>query len=234
MSQEEEDFEEEEPELFPSLDAFPKEHVPTIEDYLGPRVVKVWTDLFHDRATFFEDGYQSWYYNEKFRKQLRDPPTAIDLFCGCGGASLGMMQAGFDVIIGIDLDVDACRTYQFNLGPGGTMEKAVGFVGDGAQAIVADVRHLPLNLETLHRMNISCVWASAPCEDFSPIRKNRKDPKVRNSARNDLLWIAAVLVRLIRPESCIMENVPNVQHTWQFKACLEILRDSPTLQTKLL
>jgi len=43
-------------------------------------------------------------------------PTAIDLFCGCGGFSLGVMQAGFEVLAGADWDEWAAITYTYNLG----------------------------------------------------------------------------------------------------------------------
>ncbi|MCF6488777.1 DNA cytosine methyltransferase [Escherichia coli] len=34
----------------------------------------------------------------------------IDFFCGCGGASEGLRQAGFDVELGIDIDAQASET----------------------------------------------------------------------------------------------------------------------------
>jgi DNA (cytosine-5)-methyltransferase 1 len=43
-------------------------------------------------------------------------PTAVDLFCGCGGFSLGIIEAGFDVLCGVDWDCDAAHTYLVNLG----------------------------------------------------------------------------------------------------------------------
>lgn len=43
-------------------------------------------------------------------------PLCVDLFCGCGGFSLGMMQAGWRVIAGLDSDPMACLTYLTNLG----------------------------------------------------------------------------------------------------------------------
>ncbi|MGB9663005.1 MAG: DNA cytosine methyltransferase [Moorellaceae bacterium] len=43
-------------------------------------------------------------------------PTAIDLFCGAGGASLGLIKAGFEVLAGLDNDPAATVTYTHNLG----------------------------------------------------------------------------------------------------------------------
>ena len=38
----------------------------------------------------------------------------IDLFCGCGGLSLGFLQAGYDVVIGVDHGEAALKTYNYN------------------------------------------------------------------------------------------------------------------------
>lgn len=43
-------------------------------------------------------------------------PIAIDLFCGAGGFSLGFMQAGFQVALAADNNVNAATTYMHNLG----------------------------------------------------------------------------------------------------------------------
>jgi len=42
--------------------------------------------------------------------------TGIDLFCGCGGFSCGFIQAGFEVLAGLDNDPTAMLTYMLNLG----------------------------------------------------------------------------------------------------------------------
>ena len=39
---------------------------------------------------------------------------AIDFFCGGGGMTCGLRQAGIDVIAGIDIDKDAKETYEYN------------------------------------------------------------------------------------------------------------------------
>ncbi len=49
-------------------------------------------------------------------KYKRPYPTCIDLFCGCGGFSLGFIQAGFEVVAAIDNDCTSMHTYMNNLG----------------------------------------------------------------------------------------------------------------------
>lgn len=42
--------------------------------------------------------------------------TCLDLFCGCGGFSLGMKRAGFRVVAAIDFNEEAVATLKANLG----------------------------------------------------------------------------------------------------------------------
>ena len=38
--------------------------------------------------------------------------TCLDLFCGAGGLSKGFLDAGYDVVLGIDYDDAALKTFQ--------------------------------------------------------------------------------------------------------------------------
>lgn len=55
---------------------------------------------------------------DRFIAELEPPrrPIGIDLFCGAGGFSLGVEQAGFDVVAASEWDVHAAITYLLNLG----------------------------------------------------------------------------------------------------------------------
>lgn len=47
----------------------------------------------------------------------QDKPTAIDLFAGCGGLSIGLTKAGFQNLIAVEWDVSYCVTFKKNIGP---------------------------------------------------------------------------------------------------------------------
>ena len=49
--------------------------------------------------------------------------TAIDFFCGGGGMTHGLRQAGIDVIAGVDFDKSAKETYELN-NPGSVFVEA--------------------------------------------------------------------------------------------------------------
>ena len=54
-------------------------------------------------------------YDEAVRYRLSEPLTCLDLFCGCGGFTLGMQRAGFQVLAAVDVDPVAIATLRSNL-----------------------------------------------------------------------------------------------------------------------
>jgi DNA (cytosine-5)-methyltransferase 1 len=71
------------------------------------------------REVDWTDGYEqrpSGLYVPEGTEIERSYPTCVDLFCGAGGFSLGVMQAGFEVVAGVDNDEWSSITYMSNLG----------------------------------------------------------------------------------------------------------------------
>uniref|UniRef100_UPI0035B1DA26 DNA cytosine methyltransferase n=1 Tax=Paenirhodobacter enshiensis TaxID=1105367 RepID=UPI0035B1DA26 len=121
--------------------------------------------------------------------------ACIDLFCGAGGLTHGLIRAGIPVVAGIDVDI-ACRyPFEFN---------------NGARFLTRDVGDV--NSSDLNKLygdaKIRVLAGCAPCQPFSAYSQ-RYDTMA--SPRWPLLYQFARLVKSIRPEIVTMENVPLVQ-----------------------
>jgi DNA (cytosine-5)-methyltransferase 1 len=116
--------------------------------------------------------------------------TVVDLFCGCGGFSLGAELAGFHSLAAIDIDPTLQSAYRKNF-PG---TKAV-------QASVADLDAAAWR-QIIGRVRPDGLIGGPPCQGFSWIGRRRK-----NDPRNNLLHHFYRNVMVLRPKFFIMENV---------------------------
>lgn len=136
--------------------------------------------------------------------------TAVDLFCGAGGLTRGLIDAGIPVAAGYDLD-EACRfPYEHN-NRGATFQKVS--VSELTAAMLA--AHYPAGHT---RILVGC----APCQTFSKYTQgldNDDDPKWT------LLDEFARLVREVKPDIVSMENVPELQRHDIFDRFLGTLAD---------
>jgi DNA (cytosine-5)-methyltransferase 1 len=121
-------------------------------------------------------------------------PSAVDLFCGVGGMSLGFSYAGFDIIGAFDSDPIHVSSYGRNFGSAHIHQADLSMDSER----VLDI----LNLEA---RQVDVLFGGPPCQGFSVI--GRRDS---SDARNQLIQTFAAYVHEIRPKYFVMENVPGL------------------------
>lgn len=128
----------------------------------------------------------------KSARSCSNRPTAISLFAGAGGCTLGFQQAGFNVLFATDINDDAVASYRHNF-PNATCE-------------TADIRDLGpeelLEKIGLRSGELDILLGGPPCQGFSSAgMKSGEDP------RNSLVRHYVRLLEGMRPKWFIMENV---------------------------
>ena len=123
-------------------------------------------------------------------------PTVIDLFAGVGGLSLGFEMAGFEVALANEYDPSIAEAYKKNR--------------PNTKMIVEDITKLPVE-ETFgpYQGKVTVVIGGPPCQGFSQkgMRKSINDP------RNFLFRYYFEVVKKVKPEYFVIENVPNLLTT---------------------
>ena len=124
----------------------------------------------------------------------------IDLFCGIGGLTHGLINEGFNVLAGIDNDPMCKYGYEYN---------------NHTKFINADL--LDINAGDILRIfgdvtnTISVLVGCAPCQPFSKLNlKNVSDKQL------EPLEKFADLIAEIKPSIVSMENVPGLQNTKKY------------------
>jgi DNA (cytosine-5)-methyltransferase 1 len=120
--------------------------------------------------------------------------TAADLFSGAGGASLGIVQSGFDLRFAVEIDPHAARTHHEHL-PG---------VSIGRNIQQLDKREF-LGAAGVDVGELDLLFAGPPCQGFSMIG-TREISDLRNSLFLEVLRTTAAL----RPKAVVIENVPGL------------------------
>jgi DNA (cytosine-5)-methyltransferase 1 len=134
-------------------------------------------------------------------------PVAVDLFAGAGGFSLGIEQAGFDVLVAVEHDpVHAC-TYSFNFPLTRVVVADISKIsGDVIReaATYAYRSHYPQAISSWDG-RIDLVFGGPPCQGFSIMGKRSLDDE-----RNNLVFHFYRLVTELSPSYFVMENVPGM------------------------
>ena len=131
-------------------------------------------------------------------------PTAVDLFCGAGGLSLGLRDAGFTVLLGADSNAWAVETHTANLG-------GLGYVGD-----LSDPEDLIEQLDGWGIRHVDVVAGGVPCQPFSRAGQAKIRELIRSGERHPSdprasLWRSFMrVVEHLRPRAVLVENVPDL------------------------
>ena len=120
--------------------------------------------------------------------------TCVDLFCGAGGLSRGFLDAGYDVVLGVDFDDAALKTFQQNHGDTHAMKLDL-YSDDSIEQIIR-------YLEDAGIQSVDVLVGGPPCQGFSYAGKMEADD------RRNFLYLAMVkLTRRLKPKAVLIENV---------------------------
>ena len=129
-------------------------------------------------------------------------PWAVDLFCGAGGLSLGLQEAGFSIVVAADSDATALESHAHNIG--GTV-----WHGD-----LSDPSEFLRQLKAWGIEEADLVAGGPPCQPFSragasKIRSLVREGKRPSSDPRTNLWRSFFkIIDTLEPKGVLLENVP--------------------------
>ncbi|MFB5171072.1 DNA cytosine methyltransferase [Erwinia amylovora] len=118
--------------------------------------------------------------------------TCIEGFCGAGGMSLGLKQAGFDVRLAFDINEYAVETYNQN-------------IGNHCEKLDASIVSGKFLLEKAGiKTRLDLFSGGPPCQGFS---KQKRGAHLLEDDRNKLVLEYSRLVNELKPRAFLFENV---------------------------
>ena len=128
----------------------------------------------------------------------------VDLFCGCGGLSLGFQEAGFEIVAAFDKWPAALDVYNRNF---------------DHPAIDLDLSNVLDSVPVISQYNPSMIIGGPPCQDFSSAGYRNED-----GGRGTLTTHYAKIISIIKPEWFVMENVDRIVKTQKLVEAREIFK----------
>lgn len=155
---------------------------------------------------------------------MQHPPTFIDLFSGCGGLSLGFLNAGWKGLFAIERSEEAFLTYKTNLIENNRFNyEWPNFLPKTEHNIEDLIDNYTNKLKELEN-KIDLIVGGPPCQGFSHAgNRNPKDP------RNKMTEQYINIVNLIKPKFLVIENVKGFNTS--FKKTIKKHPSSPYSQT---
>lgn len=130
----------------------------------------------------------------------------VDLFCGCGGLSLGFIESGYDIISSFDNWDEAIAVYKKN------------FTHPVYKQDLTDIEE---SSKFISELFPDMIIGGPPCQDFSSAG-NRDE----NNGRGELTVCFASIVSNVHPEWFVMENVEQIQGTNKLQRAKKIFEEA--------
>ena len=128
----------------------------------------------------------------------------VDLFCGCGGLSLGFQNAGFEIVAAFDKWPAALAVYNRNF---------------DHSAIELDLSNIDESVLAISKYSPSMIIGGPPCQDFSSAGQRNED-----GGRGTLTTNYANIINILKPEWFVMENVDRIVKTQKLVEAREIFK----------
>lgn len=137
--------------------------------------------------------------------------SLIDLFCGCGGLTLGVIEGakshnlGVEIKLAVDISQEVIETYKHNFQPKNENLKCI----DIQELIPTSPGEQLTNSENKLKnklQNVDILVAGPPCQGHSDLNNNTR----RFDPRNNLYTKVIRFAEIIRPKIVIVENVATV------------------------
>ena len=134
--------------------------------------------------------------------------NVLDLFCGCGGLSKGFEMAGYNILLGVDFNEPALKTYKHN--------------HQGSKVLCGDLS-APDTFDKIDSLiggkKIDVIIGGPPCQGFS-----LTGPRNFDDERNKLYLAMIETVKRYSPKAFMIENVPGMATLYKGEVKEEIIR----------
>ena len=119
----------------------------------------------------------------------------IDLFAGCGGFSVGFQKAGFQIVKAVEFDKQIADSYIYNHAK--------------TQMIAEDIRKVD-NEKYFSEYEANVIIGGPPCQGFSMSGERIRANAFKNDPRNYLFKHYLNVVKIVKPDFFIFENVKGI------------------------
>ena len=154
-----------------------------------------------------ENGY---YWNgepsiTKGKLPANGKPVVVELFCGCGGTSLGFALAGFEIAVGCDIHQPSINTFKAN--------------HPNVATVLGDIRKVnPKSfVQLLGGRQVDVLIGGVPCQGFSLNNRKRHEGDERNLLYKEFIRF----VKVLKPKVVVLENVSGMKSTGDFVKAIE-------------